>query len=203
MPTTPRSSLAALLCVALSGCALLPAIGLNLAAQGATGVAALTLGPMADMQERAETDRCAVFARKGIAITESFESAIPTNDGEVGQFEPVYWRLEFAREGYPQVERARTPTEGTLTITNRAVLFVPLAGATSVRIPYELVEEVGVQRSAVTGTARYMVVRSCYGRFDIVSFVPPRRGSVDPDATATAAAQLTARVAAFRAAADN
>ena len=191
------------LCIGLTGCALLPAAGLNLAAQGATGLAALTLGPMAAMQERSDPDRCSVYAGKGISVTESFETTIPTNEGEVRRFEPAYWRLELSREGYPQVERSRTPMEGMLAMSNRAMLFVPLPGATSVRIPYELVQGVEVRRVPVTGEARSMIVKSCFGRFDIVTFPQGQSGTLDTAATTAAAADLTARLAAFRETAEN
>ena len=203
MFATPRLRWVALLCVGFTGCAMLPAAGLNLAAQGAKGLVALTLGPLAAMQERADPDRCAVFTGKGISVTESLETAIPTDEGQVGRFEPASWRLEYAREGYPQVERLRTPTEGTLVITERSVVLVALPGAASVRIPYELVQTVEVHRMADTGAPRSMIVKSCFGRFDIVTFGQREAGSLDQGATTAAAAQLTARVAAFQSAADN
>ena len=120
--TVPQTLIGvALLCMGLAGCAALPAVGLNLAAQGAQGLVALTLGPMVAMQESSETDRCAVFTGKGISINESLETVIPIDEGEVNVFEQVEWRPEFAREGYPQFERSRTPTEGALAITGRSV----------------------------------------------------------------------------------
>jgi hypothetical protein len=200
---TPRWGLAALLCAGLTGCALWPAAALNLAAQGAKGVAALALGPLANMQEQSEKDRCLLFAGKGISVTESLEAAIPTNEGEVSTFEPAFWRPEFAREGYPQVEQARTPTEGTLAITNRSILLLPPPGTTSVRIPYELVQDVEARRSAVTGEPIAVIVRSCSGRFDIIAFARRQPNPPDPEMTVAAAAQLKARVASFHAAADN
>jgi len=197
-----RSGLVALLCsTGMAGCAILPAVGLNLAAQGAQGLVALTLGPMVAMQERAQTDRCAVSKGRGISVGESLESAVPTDEGEVETFEPAYWRPEFASEGYPQAERSRTPTEGTLAISERSILLVPPLGATRVRIPYELVQDVEVRRAAVTGEPRSMIVKSCFGRFDIVTFGQRQANEPDPDATAAAAAQLKARLASFIAAA--
>ena len=193
----------AFLCMGLAGCAALPAVGLNLAAQGAQGLVALTLGPMVAMQEASETDRCSVFTGKGISVTESLETVIPIDEGEVNLFEQANWRPEFAREGYPQFERSRTPTEGALAITGRSVLFVPLAGTTSIRVPYELVQDVEFGRNAVTGEPRSMIVRSCYGRFDIVTFRQQQPDNSDSGTTTSAAAQLKARVAAFRATADN
>jgi hypothetical protein len=187
-------------CAGLCGCALLPVAGLNLAAQGAQGLVALTLGPLADMQDGAQTDRCAGFAGMGIAVTESLETATPTGEGEVATYAPAHWRPEYEREGYPQVERARTPAEGTLAISDRSVRFAEFPGTSSVRIPYELVQNVDVHRSAVTGEPRSMIVKSCFGRYDIVTFHRPS-DALDTEATIAAAARLEARVAAFRTAA--
>ena len=195
-----RWDLLACLCVGLTGCAILPAVGLSLAAQGAQGLVALTLGPLDAAQERSETDRCLVSTGKGIAISESLETTIPTNEGDVKMFELVNWRLELASEGYPQAERSRTPTEGTLAISEKSVLLVPPPGAISVRIPYELVQGVEIRRSAVTNEPGSVIVRSCYGRFDIVTLWEGQQSTVDPDATTAAATQLKARLAAFHAA---
>jgi hypothetical protein len=202
MTTVLTAVLAALLCGSLAGCALGPVIAANLAAQGATGLVAISLGPMAALQERSEKDRCAVHNRNGIGITESLEAVIPTNEGAVRAFEPAWWRQEFAREGYPEIERARTQTEGTLAITDRAVFLVPLPGAIRVRIPYELVQDVEVGTNAATGAARAVIVKSCYGRFDIVTLAERQPGAPDSAAVSAAAAELNARVAAFRVAAD-
>jgi len=202
MQMTPRASMVALLCVGLSGCALLPAIGANLAAQGATGLVALSLGPLDAMKERSNPDRCAVHTANGIAVTESLEATAPTNEGDIAMFEAASWRPEFASEGYPQVERSRTPAAGALAVSDRSVRFVALPGAASVRIPYELVQGVEVRRSADTGAPQAMIVRSCFGRFDIVSFGERPRTAPDAATTTAAAAQLEARLAAFRAAAD-
>lgn len=203
MTMAMRAGLLACLCVGVSGCALLPAVGLNLAAHGAQGLVALSLGPLVAMQERSEEDRCLVYANKGISVTESLESAIPRNEGEVTIFEPASWRPEFAREGYPQVERYGTSTEGTLAISERSALFLPPPGATSVRIPYELVQSVKVDGGDATGEPRSLIVSSCFGRFDIVTFLHPQPDDRDPAATTAAAARLESRVAAFRIAADH
>jgi hypothetical protein len=201
MKTASRPSFVALLCLGVSGCAILPLAAMNLAAQGAQGLVALTLGPLSAMQEAADGDRCSRSTGKGISVSESLETAIPINEGTVKKFEPASWRPEFAQDGYPQSERSRTPTEGALAIGERSVLLVPPPGATMVRIPYELVQGIEVRRDSVNGEARSMIVRSCYGRFDIVSFWQRQPNEPDPDATTAAAAQLEARVAAFRAAA--
>ena len=194
--------LLACLC-AVAGCAILPAAALSVAAQGAPGLVALTLGPMVNMQDRSENDRCVACTSKGISVTESLETAIPIDEGVVTIFELASWRPEFALDGYPQVERSRTPTEGTLAISERAALLLPPPGTTSVRIPYELVQNVEVRRSDGTGEPRYMIVNSCFGRFDIVTFSRRQPNNLDPEATMAAAAQLKSRVAAFQTAADN
>jgi len=195
-----RAGLAAIACAGISGCALLPVAAFNLAAQGAAAVA---IAPIATMQEHAEKDPCLAPAGKGVTVTESLETAIPTAEGSVGKFEPVYWRPEFAGEGYPQVERGRTLVEGTLALTGRSVRLLAPAGAASIRIPYELVMDVEIQRSSDTGDPRSMIVKSCFGRFDVFTFVHQQPARVDPEATMAAAAQLKARVAAFRASAGN
>jgi hypothetical protein len=48
-----------------------------------------------------------------------------------------------------------------------------------------------------------MIVNSCFGRFDIVTFSRRQPNNVDPEATMAAAAQLKSRVAAFHTAADH
>ena len=190
--TTTTAGLAFALSAALAGCAA-PIAGLALAAQGTTAAVALSLGSMDDLRERSAEDQCRVLADRGISVAESLESGSPANEGSAVMFEPAYWRAEVAAEGYPQVERARTPVEGTLAISDRSLTFVPPpGGAVSVRIPYELVRSVEVQSDAVAA----LVVASCQGRFDIVVF--RRQGKPDAAMTADAAAALKSRVAAAR-----
>jgi len=198
-----RLYLLAHFCGAISGCMMLPAIALNLAAQGAGGLAVASLGPMVAMQEGSQKDRCGLLKAKGLSVTESLETSAPANEGEIGTFEPAYWRPEFALEGYPEVEQSRTPTEGTLSITERSVFFVPPPGAASVRIPYELVQGVDVPKNADTGEPRSMIVKSCFGRFDIVTFRQQWSNNIDPVVTAAAADQLKTRVTKFQTAAGN
>src|SRR5207249_1161150 len=104
-------------------------------------------------------DRCMVFTAQGFAVTESMERATPTEEGELRTYELAFWRPEFTREGYPQVEQSRTPIEGILIITERSVSFVPPLGTTSVRIPYELVQDVEVRTNAVSGEPPAMIVK--------------------------------------------
>jgi hypothetical protein len=182
-------------CAALTGCAA-PIIGAALASQGATAAVALSLGPLDDLRDRTAEDQCRVLADRGVSVSESLELGAPLNEGQAVTFEPAYWRAEFAREGYPQVERSRTPLEGTLAISDRSVTFVPPPGvAVSIRIPYELVRNVEVRGDA-GGTPISLVVGSCQGRFDIVMF--KRQGKPDPVMISDAAVALRARVTALR-----
>lgn len=174
--------------------------GVALAAQGTSVAVVASLGPLADLQERSAPDQCRLLTDKGVSITESLERSAPANEGKATTFEHAFWRPEFAREGYPQVERSRTPIEGMLTISDRSLTFVPPPGATSVRIPYELVRDVEVRGDAVTGNPGSLIVRSCHGRFDIVTF--RQGGTADSAMTAEAAVELKTRVAALRTA-DN
>ena len=168
-----------------------------LAAPAAQGAVALSLGPLADMHEKATTDPCEMSTRQGVSVTESLERSTPNDEGKITTFDRAFWRPEFAHEGYPQIERSRTPAEGSLAVSDRSVTFVPPPGTTSVRIPFDLVQEVDVRNDAGTGQPGSMIVKSCFGRFDIVAF--RRAGKPDSAATAEAAGELKARVAAFQA----
>ena len=199
MNASPRSILAALLCGGVQGCAILPAVGINLASQG---IAALAIAPISAMDDRKGGGSCTELAARGITVAESLESAVPTDGKNMDLFEPASWRPEFASEGYPQVERMRTPVDGTLVVAERSLLFVPVPGAASIRIPYELVQEVEVPGETAGGGARATIVRSCFGRFDVFTFHLGVPAQPDSRAAAAAGAQLNARVAAYRTAAD-
>jgi hypothetical protein len=182
------------LCAALAGCA--APIAALLASQGTTAAVALSLGPLDDLRDRTAADQCRVLAERGVSVAESLEWGVPANEGKPVMFEPAFWRPEFAQDGYPQVERSRTPVAVTLAITDRSLTLVPPpGGAVSVRIPYELVRSVEVRGDA-GGTPISLVVGSCQGRFDIVTF--GRQGRLDPVMTSDAAAALRARVAQLR-----
>jgi hypothetical protein len=109
---------------------------------------ALTLGPLDAMKERSVADRCLVYADRGIAVSESLETVIPFDEGEMKTFEPAFWRPEFSRDGYPDVERTRNSTEVTLAIGARSAFLVPSPGAIRTRIPYELVQDVELRTDA-------------------------------------------------------
>jgi len=183
----------------LSGCAA-PFLGAALAAQGTSAAVALSLGPLDALRDSTASDPCRVLADKGISVSETLEIGVPANEGQAVVFETAWWRPEFVRDGYPQVERSRASREGVLTIGARSMTFVPPAGAVSVRIPYDLVRSVEVRGDA-SGTPVSLVVGSCEGRFDIVTF--QRGARPDPTMTTDAAAALRARIATLRASAAN
>ncbi len=141
-----------------------------------------------------------LLSNKGASVTESLERATPVGEGEIRMFERAFWRPQFALEGYPQIEQPRSPVPGTLNVSDRSINFVPPPGTPSVRIPYELVQDVEVRGNAIAGEPGSMVVKSCFGRFDIVTF--NQAGKPDSVATTEAAVEIKARVAAFRTAAD-
>ena len=158
MNASLRLAWMAVLCGASTGCAILPLAAVNLATAGAQGVVALTLGPMDAMKERSVADRCLVYADKGIAVSESLETVIPFDEGEIKTFEPAFWRPEFSRDGYPDVERTRNSTEVTLAIGARSAFLVPPPGAIRTRIPYELVQDVELRTNASAGEPSALIV---------------------------------------------
>jgi hypothetical protein len=85
-----------------------------------------------------------------------------------------------------------------LAITERSVLLVPPSGSEGVRIPYEMVLSIEVQKSPVTS----LIVGSCYGRFDILTLWQKGARTMDPVATAAAAATIKARLASFQSGID-
>jgi hypothetical protein len=191
-------TLVALVCASLSACAVLPLYSVAAiygvgAAVGVAGGALLVAGA-ATMPEWMREERCSKFAAKGISVTDSEEIAVPTDEGEVKVFETVWWRSAFEGEGYPRLEPKRTPTEGVLAVTDRSVLLVPPSGSEGVRIPYEMVLNVEVQKSPVTS----LIVRSCYGRFDILTLWKREPRMLDTAATAEAAATIKGRLAGFQ-----
>jgi hypothetical protein len=137
---------------------------------------------------------------KGIVVTQSLGVPIPSDEGNIVTFEPAVWRVQFASEGFPQVERAVSGISGTLAITERSVVLAASPDTAGVRIPYELIANVELERNANTGLPHALIVESYCGRFDVFTFFtqhePIKR---DPEAIKTAAAQLKARLAAFHA----
>ena len=164
------------------------AVGVNLAAQG---LLALGLAPIFQLAQL-EKERCLEFIGRGIEVTEALDTSIPTNEGEVQTFEATIWRLWDEGERSSQRD---AKAEGTLAITERSILFVPPPGTAGVRIPYELV--LTVELSPINPYS--MTVRSCTGRFETFYFWRREPNTIDPESAAAAIAQLTTRVAAFRA----
>ena len=218
-----RLGLVLLLCAGPTGCATYSAIYVYTAVETALVAAGAVAGTGAYvagvMPWQRESARCAEYAAKGIKVTEPQETSIPTDEGEVHTFAPAFWRIESERKGeaFPPrtpdeagsggAPQPPPPVEGTLAITERSVLLIPLPGSAGVRIPYELVRnipderdrEIEVHTSSLTGKPRSIIVRSCDGRSDIFTIWEGQRKNLNPEAIASAAAKIKARVAAFRA----
>lgn len=148
-----------------------------------------------------ETRRCQDLKTKGITVTEPRVTTIPANEGEVVTFAAAYWRPESEDNNHSNVPQVRNATEGTLVITELSILMVPPTGTAGIRIPYEVVLNVELQQSPVTGEPRSTVVRSCFGRIDTFAFARRQEPiKLDPETTAASAAKIKARVDAFHAA---
>jgi hypothetical protein len=195
-----RLGLLALLCAGVSACAALaPALVVPqlVAVAGVAGMSAVSCGndPLCD----AQGSRCTDAAGKRIEVTESADLVAPADDGKVAAFAPAYWQSEFVGEGARQPVRPVESTAGTFVITDKSAMFVPPPGMDGVRIPLAGVVNVETQLSSATGAPRQMTVESCFGRLDRITFGQKQLpGRLDSAATAAAAAELKARVAALR-----
>ena len=195
MNASLRLGIVALLCAGLTGCVILAAAGLNLAAQG---ILAVTLGPAITMDEEAKKARCSDLANRDIAVTGREEIAIPADEGEVQIFQVVYWQPEFEGEGYPEKKRPWKPTRGTLAVTDQSITMMSPPGSVGVRVPYEVVLQVEI--SPVN--PHWLIVSSCFGRYDIFSFWHEQRDMFDPEAAAAVGARVKVRAVALRASVD-
>lgn len=190
----------ALACMCHAGCALLPAAVAGIAVQ-ASGVAAVAGLAAIDAQQQSHKDLCTRAAASGVAVGETLETAFPAKEGDVLEFGPLHWRTGI-QHGQSGVEPSRKVIEAKLGVTRQSVNFIAEAGATSVRIPLELVEGVDLRRDPAGGTAEAMVVRSCFGRVDFVTLATNSAESRAPEALAAMTAKVAARVAEFRASAN-
>ena len=109
---------------------------------------------------RAERERCVAYQSKGIGVIETAKMVIPVDEGEVQSFGPAHWHTEFERgdvhtfgflawytthrESDSPKGRLETPAEGTLAVTDRAVVLASLSSRVGVHIPYEVLLRVDV-----------------------------------------------------------
>jgi hypothetical protein len=200
-----RLALVASLCVGLTGCA---EVAFRLAgmALGELLKEATSGDPRPLTQPARES--CSEFTDKGVAVTALVEAAVPTNEGEVQTFEGTFWRFEFEGDRTPKLGQLGVGSErwgvgiATLAVTERSVLLLPPPNNARVRIPYDVVLTVEIDRRFAAIT-----VKSCTGRFDIFHVTQEvtnkqtnatwRTG--DTETAAAAAALIKARVVAFRA----
>jgi hypothetical protein len=189
MKSVLRLGLIALLCMALVGCA-----GFFM------GVAIADAKYKQEEHARWLANQCQAIIAKGFVVTQSLGTAIPSDEGKVIAFESAIWRVQFASEGYPQHESAVSGSSATFAITERSVVLAVSPDTTGVRIPYELIANVEVERNSRTGLPHAVIVESYCGRFDVVTFFKRREPNKrDPEEIKTAAAQLKVRLAAFHA----
>ena len=150
----------------------------------------------ASCEQRAR--QCASQTDKSVAVTEAIDVEIPANEGKVASFTPAYWQSQFdysvGARNAPSVEA----TAGTFAITDKSIVFVPPPGIAGVRLPIVAVVNVDLQQGA-SGAPRQLTVESCFGRLDRFSFGQTRDArQLDSRATAEAAAEIKARIAAPR-----
>jgi hypothetical protein len=189
MKSFVRLGLVALLCMALVGCA-----GFFL------GVAFADAKYKQEEHARWLANQCQAITAKGIMVTQSPGIPILHDEGNIIAFESAIWRVQFASEGFPQVERNVSGLSGTLAITERSVVLAASLDASGVRIPYELIANVDVEKNSRTGLPHAVIVESFCGRFDVFTFFSQQEPNKrDPEVIKTAAAQLKARLATFHA----
>jgi hypothetical protein len=176
MNTILRLGLIASACVGLSGCLPLP-----------------SPFEYEARQQLAENRRCSENAAMGIAVSEPMNAAVPADEGKVEKYEPVFWMPAFTGEGYPQREPKREPTEGTLALTEKSIVFLPRADIAGVHVPYAAV--LGVEPSSFKSTS-VVIIESICGRFDLVTFWQLQSNAADREAANAAIATIKARVAA-------
>ncbi len=132
--------------------------------------------------------------RNGVGVTESAHITIPSDEHEVAAFEPANWRFRVVSSGGVEVESSGRSTSGRLVVTDRSAVFVPSPGSLGVRIPFDSVWRVELDRWSIGGEPRSVTVNSCDVRFDVFTFPQQQdMGRVDTDAMIKAAAQVHTR----------
>jgi hypothetical protein len=175
----------------LAGCAAIAAS----AAIGALEWAGVELGvavamsPVVAIPQAVEQKHCQGPSDRGVAVTEVESRAAPAEAVGPQVYGLATWRPAWEREGRVEIEPNSEPLDGTVTITDIAVLFVPAQG-TGFRIPHELI--LGVD--AVESPVSMLVIRSCGRRLDVLTFWDVPRKSVAPKTAADAAASIRSRL---------
>src|SRR5215471_13550858 len=190
----------ALLCGALTGCAvaLLPAIAPQVAMTvGVAGMTAASCSGESWCEPGASL--CSSRTDKKIEVKESHDIDVPSNEGKVAAFTPAYWQSQFASDVTPRGTAAAEAAAGTFVVTDKSILFVPSPGTEGLRLPLAGVLNVEVQQNTTTGAPRQLTVESCFGRLDRFAFgqsEQPKR--LDSKATANAATEVKARLESAR-----
>lgn len=204
--TLTRFGASTLLWIGLTGCAagllpvlLVPQVAATL---GVGGLSAASCGGNSTCEP--EAAQCASPTDKKIEVTQAADIEVPANEGKVTTFSPAYWQPQFVSEVAPRGASAVEATAGIFAITDKSIAFVPPPGTAGVRVPLASVLNVEVQQSSTTGAPRQLTVESCFGRLDRFTFGQSKQPrQLDSKATADAAAEVSARIAAMRSAARN
>lgn len=188
-----------LLCAGVTGCAALaPAVLIPQVAMGVgvAGMSAVACGD--DPLCGAEVSSCMSPAGKDLAVVVRPGVTIPDDEGTVATFAPAYWQPQFESTDSVRGNRAASAAPGTFVVTGKSALFVADADRDGIRLPLAAITTVEMQRNE-SSAPRQLTVESCFGRLDRFTFGQPQRPDrLDSAATAAAAAELKARVAASR-----
>ncbi|MFO1310505.1 MAG: hypothetical protein U1F41_00405 [Burkholderiales bacterium] len=142
------------------------------------------------MTQRSRTERgCQTFANLGVTVAESRGLAAPTDEGTVGLYSPALWRPDNAGQ-----RGLSASIEGTLFVTDRAVLFIGSADEMGIRIPYPTLLEVDLRYRAM-GEAPVIALQSCVDRQDVFIVVSSEdRRRADAAANRRAAKDIEDRI---------
>jgi hypothetical protein len=167
------------------------------AVAGVAGLSAVSCAANSSSCE-SQARQCSSPTDKKLAVTEAVDVDIPANEGKVAAFNPAYWQPQFAQNASLAAVSAEA-SAGTFAITDKSIVFVPSPGVEGVHLPLVGVVNVELQQSATTGAARQLTVESCFGRLDRFTFGQTQNArQLDSKATADAAAEIKARIAAVR-----
>ena len=199
--TATRLAAPILVCAGLTACAaaLLPAVMVPQVAAtvAVAGLSAASCAGNASCEQQAR--QCASQNDKTIQVTEAADVDIPANEGKVAAFTPAYWQPQFESQVAPKGAPAAEATAGTFAVTDKSIVFVPAPGIAGVQLPLVGVLNVELQQNSTTGAPRQLTVESCFGRLDRFTFGQPQNArQLDSKATADAAAEIKARIAAAR-----
>jgi len=179
---------------------MVPQVAATVAVAGLSAAQCASNSPQCEQQAR----QCSSQTDKKIEVTETADIEIPASEGKVTTFTPAYWQPQFESQVAPKGAPAAVATAGTFAVTDKSIVFAPPPGIAGVHLPLVAVLNVELQQDSTTGAPRQVTVESCFGRLDRFMFGRTQNAQqLDPRATADAAAEIKARIAAARVPARN